>query len=70
MVGAAIQVASLASFFKMAAKSKRKKQRPPWSILFICHLPDPPYFSTSAANFATGTAGVVDTGGKFFHRCQ
>ncbi len=32
-------------------------------VFFMNHLP--PVSTTLVANFATGTAGVVDTGGKF-----
>jgi hypothetical protein len=41
---------------------------PPLSTTPVANLA--PVSMKPAANFATGLAGVVDTGGKFCHLCQ
>jgi hypothetical protein len=51
------------AFFRKSAEIFANQGAPPVSTTPVVNLP--PVSTTLAANFATSTAGVVDTGGKF-----
>jgi hypothetical protein len=51
------------NFFKNSPRYSQVKVHTDINDTPVSHLP--PVLTTPAANYATGTAGVVDTGGKF-----
>jgi hypothetical protein len=55
-------------FFFKFAEIFASEGAPPVSTTPVANLP--PALTTLAANFATGTAGVVDTSGKYWEQYQ